>query len=716
MPLLGYALFSGIYGQFTVPVFEAPGFSFPSTGLSGMLLKMTKETGASIAWNYSEAIYDLVPNPPRFTSTSKPITNPFTPQSSPEISIVVADQTGAIDGGTYPDDYYKSVQLFKNNTREEFQSLSIPDIPKVPCIFKLDNGKYYFEFSRTDIDTSQENVMFEFFFYHSSVVELESVVYGPSPILINTKVKSGIVIETNPQYFYELVDESMRRQRDWVRARISYTDGSADPYYLSADDVIITPSINEITNLAVTDYVDIFGDKTGSLQLDFDRPLTFKTPFTMEFKLVSDENIKGTLQYLPIQSLLIGGGIYTPGTGGGIESGIAGGNGNFGVINGTPEESDPVSPSLPGLDGTSGSAEGAVGGAGLFTHYAANEAFLKVIGDWLWADDLGLIIAKEVLSILYGSPIESAISLMSYPFNISSLSGVKTKQQEVFWGAHGSGFNGLAITDPYATIDWGTIELSEFWGNFLDYAPHTKLELYLPWCTGFVPIDPNECLPGTLRVVTNIELAKGTCLHNVIGNDNRVIATHAGTCGKQLPLTALDTSGKMLAAVTLPVAAIASNAVSGALAERGRETAMGFLDQPRIQMEYNKNPLGTIRTAERVAKGVSGSSSALIGGASGALASSAASFRTPASIQRNGSFSGASAGLGIQFPYLIISRPTQSVPAQYGHHYGYPSNIYASLSNLRGYTEVGEIHLTGFVANDAELNEIDSLLKGGVIL
>ena len=99
-----------------------------------------------------------------------------------------------------------------------------------------------------------------------------------------------------------------------------------------------------------------------------------------------------------------------------------------------------------------------------------------------------------------------------------------------------------------------------------------------------------------------------------------------------------------------------------------------------------------------------------------ALAGSAAATRTPSHVQRSGSFSGSSAGLGVQFPYLILSRPTQSVPAQYGHHYGYPSNIYASLSNLRGYTEVGEIHLTGFVANDAELNEIDSLLKGGVIL
>lgn len=402
---------------------------------------------------------------------------------------------------------------------------------------------------------------------------------------------------------------------------------------------------------------------------------------------------------------------YKPGG----DSSFGGGGGNFGVVNGTPESSDPISPSLP----TTGSFEGSVANAGLFVHYAMNANMLEVVGDWLWATDLGLIIAKEFLSILYGSPIESAISLMSYPFNVTALPGVVSNQQELFWGAHGAGFNATAITNPYATIDWGTIQLNEFWGNFLDYAPHTKLELYLPWCTGFVSIDPNDCLPGTLRVVTNIELAKGTCLHNVIGNDGRVIATHAGTCGKQLPITALDTSGKALSLVSTATAgaitlgAGAAGALGAALDTGYTPATFKNLAAPsNVRYGLMKNPIDMSNVISSAGGAMSGMAAAT---KKPAIAAAAASFRNPIHVQRSGSFSGSSAGLGVQFPYLILSRPTQSVPAQYGHHYGYPSNIYTSLQSLRGYTEIGEIHLTGFVCTEEELMEIDSLLKGGVI-
>jgi hypothetical protein len=38
------------------------------------------------------------------------------------------------------------------------------------------------------------------------------------------------------------------------------------------------------------------------------------------------------------------------------------------------------------------------------------------------------------------------------------------------------------------------------------------------------------------------------------------------------------------------------------------------------------------------------------------------------------------------------------------------------LDNLKGYTVVEDIHLTGIPATQPELNEIMQLLKGGVIL
>lgn len=59
---------------------------------------------------------------------------------------------------------------------------------------------------------------------------------------------------------------------------------------------------------------------------------------------------------------------------------------------------------------------------------------------------------------------------------------------------------------------------------------------------------------------------------------------------------------------------------------------------------------------------------------------------------------------------------SQSVPSQYGSHVGYPSNIYENLGRLRGYTEVGAVHLEGINCTEHEREEIMSLLQGGVIL
>ena len=46
---------------------------------------------------------------------------------------------------------------------------------------------------------------------------------------------------------------------------------------------------------------------------------------------------------------------------------------------------------------------------------------------------------------------------------------------------------------------------------------------------------------------------------------------------------------------------------------------------------------------------------------------------------------------------------------------GYVSNITLALSECSGYTKVAEIHLENIPATSAELDEMDGLLKAGVI-
>jgi hypothetical protein len=97
------------------------------------------------------------------------------------------------------------------------------------------------------------------------------------------------------------------------------------------------------------------------------------------------------------------------------------------------------------------------------------------------------------------------------------------------------------------------------------------------------------------------------------------------------------------------------------------------------------------------------------------IASTAVNSMKP-NIEKSGSLSGTSGLMGIQTPYLIITRPKQAIPANQNKFIGYPAFLTDYLGNLSGYTEIEEIHLEGISATGAELSEIETILKGGVIL
>lgn len=402
-------------------------------------------------------------------------------------------------------------------------------------------------------------------------------------------------------------------------------------------------------------------------------------------------------------------GVYDPG---GVSK-PEGGGGSF-----NDGDSEDIRGDIP-----NGSTESNSSSSGLFTRYAMASSDLYVLGAALYTENILATIGKEIMSFLWNSPSDALISLISYPFDVSSLIGT-TSAPVKFGSLPLEAVTGARLNGTFAQIDWGSIQLDEFWGNFLDYAPHTKIELYLPWCTGFVSIDPHECLPGSISVVTNIEISKGTCVHNVFGNKGAMIGTYSGTCGSQLPMTALDTSGKALALVTAAAGALVSGAAAGGASSAGiaaarhPETIPSTIG-PYLDAVSRGDPSAARIVAQRAAVAAAEAPYRAVQhrASQASLVSAAAAFRTPASIQRSGSFSGNGAGMGIQYPFIIISRPEQNVPENYGRYYGYPSNIYTTLGFIRGYTEVGSVHVNGLSgATLDEIEEIENLLHGGVIL
>ena len=405
---------------------------------------------------------------------------------------------------------------------------------------------------------------------------------------------------------------------------------------------------------------------------------------------------------------------YTPGGsiggGSGIPSGSGGGGGTF-----------PSSPGPSLVDKIpSGQTGNDIAKSGMFTMYLMNQQYMDLMGDIFWEDNLGIAVLKEI----FGNPIDSVISTTSYPFNLVNLAS--SANQNLFFGPWNTNLPFIALTKSSFQIDWGTIEIPFAWGNFLDYSPYTKMELFLPWGPGYVTIDPNDVSPysntpgnfnvstfssGSIQVKTNIELGKGTCVHNVIGNNGRVIGSYSGIVGKQVPLTALDTGGKALTTIGA-VAGLVGGAAIGSLA------AKGALDTGRLTAKPVQDPMRPFESSSYWDIGaISGRSTAQSMVSTGANLASRAISSTPITFPRAGTFSDGSSAMTVQEPFLIISRPVQSVPTQYGHYNGYPSNIHvANLNAVSGYTELAEIHLDNVTATADELQELDAILKGGILL
>ena len=85
-------------------------------------------------------------------------------------------------------------------------------------------------------------------------------------------------------------------------------------------------------------------------------------------------------------------------------------------------------------------------------------------------------------------------------------------------------------------------------------------------------------------------------------------------------------------------------------------------------------------------------------------------------VSHSGGLTGASGFMGAQIPYVIIHRPRQSVPENFNQYGGYPSNITMTLADCSGFTSVRTCVYDGLPFTDAEIKELDDILKGGVFI
>lgn len=261
----------------------------------------------------------------------------------------------------------------------------------------------------------------------------------------------------------------------------------------------------------------------------------------------------------------------------------------------------------------------------------------------------------EQLKKLFSDPMQAIIGLHKV------YSPVQTSGQgTIKCGYLDSGVPSKLVSEQYITVDCGYVDLQEYFGNVFDYPPYTEVSIYLPFI-GIRQLDPSDVMRSTISVKYRIDVFTGACLAEV-----NVQRDAAGG-------TIYTFSGD--AAVRYPVS-------SGSY--------MGIVS-------------GLIGVATSV---VSGNLLPALGGVT----------KLHTNVERSGSFTGNSGAMGSKVPYLIISRPQTAMADKFETLSGYPSNTYTMLSDCSGFTQVKYCHVENLSATETEKNEIESLLKEGVIL
>lgn len=304
---------------------------------------------------------------------------------------------------------------------------------------------------------------------------------------------------------------------------------------------------------------------------------------------------------------------------------------------------------------------------GFLTMYNPSTGALQSLVDYLWTSDWVDTIKKMV-----SNPMDAIISLQLAPYNIDTMISSQCKI-----GAINTDIVMNKVTNQYQILNCGTVKVPEHWGNALDYN-NVNVSIYIPFC-GIRSIDTNVIMNSTVGLAYYIDLLTGSAIAMLIiqkkGTSQSVYYTFDCNLNYQIPITGANYSETIKALLS-----VGASAVGAGMAAKGGNASAAL-----------------------------GASASMIGSAF--MAGSGAHH-----YESSGNLSANTGLLGQYQAYIIIELPKQSLPANFKKNKGYTSNITSRLGDLSGYTEVAYCHLDGIVCTDAERDEIDNLLKSGVIL
>lgn len=298
-----------------------------------------------------------------------------------------------------------------------------------------------------------------------------------------------------------------------------------------------------------------------------------------------------------------------------------------------------------------------ISNTGFIRFYAPSSSQLQSMSAYMW-DTLNLDNWKKIVA----DPMDVILGLTLVPCPVS-----KGSAQNLKVGNINTDVSMTTLASQTTIVDMGSVMVDEYWGSYLDYDPYTTIAIYLPFI-GWRDLKADDVMGKEVDLQYYVDVITGSFVaHILCGEQN--LYSFSGAMGYQVPVTSNSWSNFLSS-----ILSIAGNITT--LAASGGKSAPSSVPS---------------------------------------LASNAVNMFKQ-SVAKSGSISGASGFLGHLNAYLAITRPRQALPKDQNKYIGYPSLITTTLADLSGYTIVKEVHLENVNCTESELQEIESLLKRGVII
>ena len=301
------------------------------------------------------------------------------------------------------------------------------------------------------------------------------------------------------------------------------------------------------------------------------------------------------------------------------------------------------------------------------------------------------------------------------------------------------------VATEFATHDFGILDIptalaSRMRGDYLDYAPFVKYQLYLPY-VGYVDLNPNDIIDGKIGILMNVDVISGQGLYVIYTKDNskhqkvdgttdseQVILTVPCQLGIDIPFTENLFQNFVRACVNTignAVAIGASAGIAGGVAAAGmkanalasqNQTNKVVYSSPRMNQAVKES--NDLMTSNRDAEVNSIHNQATMHQIAGnAFTQSLNMLPSTPETTRSGGFNSDTGVLGSFNPFIIVTFPIIATPNGFEDIFGNRCAVIDTLDNCSGFTQVVAVKPTNDDVYKCKYkNEIIALLQAGVYL